>query len=112
MKNLTHKSIHILQPHEPTRKPKLQKEYAFHQPKKNCIKKISFPSKNFKTLTHNPTTDKYNMTITAEMKRHTHLTDKNRQVLTTCKRNCLKKLCVDKKVLSLQYASARRRQSV
>jgi len=31
------------------------------------------------------------------------------QLVTTCKRNCLKKLCVDKKVLSLQYASARRR---
>lgn len=44
----THKSIHILQPLKPTHEPKLQKEYAFHQPEKNCIKKISFPSKNFK----------------------------------------------------------------
>jgi len=54
----THKSIHILQPLNQTHEPKLQKEYAFHQPEKNCIKKIAFPSKNLKTLTHKPTTDK------------------------------------------------------
>jgi hypothetical protein len=48
MNLLTHKSIHILQPLKPIHEPKLQKEYAFHQPEKNCVKKISFPSENFK----------------------------------------------------------------
>ena len=79
----THKSIHILQPLKPTHKPKLQKEYAFHQPEKNCIKKIPFPSKNFKNAYPQPyDRQKNNITITDEMKRHTYLTDKNRQLLT------------------------------
>jgi len=49
------KSIHILQPRESAHKPKLQKEYAFLQPEKNCLKKIPSLLKNFKNV--NPQTD-------------------------------------------------------
>lgn len=44
----TLKSIHILQPRKSAHRPKLQKEYAFLRPEKNCFKKIPFPLKNFK----------------------------------------------------------------
>jgi len=46
--NPQRKSIHILQPRKSAHKPKLQKEYAFLQPEKNCFKKIPSLLKNFK----------------------------------------------------------------
>ena len=39
--------------------------------------------KNLNSYTH-PSTDKNKLTITAELKRHNYLTDKNRQCITKC----------------------------
>lgn len=48
MKTHSQKHTHFVAPQKSADSPKLQKEYAFHQPEKNCIKKISLSSKNFK----------------------------------------------------------------
>lgn len=51
--NLTHKHTHFVAP-KTSPQSKLQKEYAFYQPEKNCINKNSFPSKNFKNAYTQP----------------------------------------------------------
>lgn len=44
----THKCKHICKPLQLSRNPKFAKELPLMQPEKNCIKKISFLSKNIK----------------------------------------------------------------
>lgn len=68
MKKPTHKSIHILQPRKSARRSKLQKEYAFFLPEKNCFKKSSFPSENFKNANAQPyDRQSRNLTMTAKL---------------------------------------------
>jgi hypothetical protein len=62
-------------PHMPTLQPKLCQRVCLSSPRKTS------PSKNLNSSTH-PSTDKNKLTITAELKRHNYLTDKNRQCIT------------------------------
>jgi hypothetical protein len=65
---LTTQSIHILQPRKSARRPKLQKEYAFLLPEKNCLKKIPSLLKNFKNaISLSTDRQKRTLTITAKL---------------------------------------------
>jgi len=74
--------------YKPTTDQSLQKSFHLYRPIKIVLKKF-FPFKNFKNAyTQIQRLTKNNMTITAEMKRFSNMTDKNRQHLTACSFNC------------------------
>jgi hypothetical protein len=56
-----------LQPRKSAHKPKLQKEYAFLLPEKNCLKKIPSLLKNFKNADALPDRQNRALTITAKL---------------------------------------------
>jgi hypothetical protein len=62
--NPQRKSIHILQPRKSAHKPKLQKEYAFLLPEKNCFKKIPSLLKNFKNANSQSDTKTFGQFVT------------------------------------------------
>lgn len=66
LSNQHSKSIHILQPHNSARKPKLHKEYAFLLPEKICFKKIPSLLKNFKNAIPLPNRQKRILTMTVK----------------------------------------------